>query len=221
MPRKAASTAPSTRRNPACAGFSPEGCGGRSGSLPIGRIAWLTTRNTSTGASERNGAPYMPMRRPALPQPQESPMKALLPRLALPAFLAMALLLAACQGMAPMQQKSLYERLGGKDAITAVVDDFVANVAADNRINKFFVKTNIPNLKRNLVDQICQATGGPCTYTGRDMKTAHKGMGVTDADFNALVEDLQKSLNKFKVPDKEQGELLSILGSLKPQIVGQ
>jgi len=148
-------------------------------------------------------------------------MKALLPRLALPMVLGMALLLAACQGMMPMQQKSLYERLGGKDAITAVVDDFVGNVAADNRINKFFARTNIPNLKRNLVDQICQATGGPCTYTGRDMRTAHKGMGITDADFNALVEDLQKSLNKFKVPEKEQGELLGILGPLKPQIVGQ
>jgi hemoglobin len=148
-------------------------------------------------------------------------MKALLPRLALPMVLGMALLLAACQGMMPMQQKSLYERLGGKDAITAVVDDFVGNVAADNRINKFFARTNIPNLKRNLVDQICQATGGPCTYTGRDIRTAHKGMGITDADFNALVEDLQKSLNKFKVPEKEQGELLGILGPLKPQIVGQ
>ena len=148
-------------------------------------------------------------------------MKALLPRLALPMVLGMALLLAACQGMMPMQQKSLYERLGGKDAITAVVDDFVGNVAADNRINKFFARTNIPNLKRNLVDQICQATGGPCTYTGRDMRTAHKGMGITDADFNALVEDLKKSLNKFNVPEKEQGELLGILGPLKPQIVGQ
>jgi len=122
-------------------------------------------------------------------------------------------------GMTP--QKSLYDRLGGREAITAVVDDFVANVAADNRINGFFAKTNIPRLKANLVDQICQATGGPCTYTGRDMKTAHKGMGITDANFNALVEDLQKSLNKFKVPEKEQGELLGILGSLKPQIVGQ
>jgi hemoglobin len=138
----------------------------------------------------------------------------------MPAVLGMALLLAACQTtMAP--QKSLYERLGGKDAITAVVDDFVANVAADKRINGYFAKTNIPNLKRNLVDQICSATGGPCTYTGRDMKTAHKGMGISDADFNALVEDLQKTLNKFKVPDKEQGELLGILGPLKPQIVGQ
>ena len=147
-------------------------------------------------------------------------MNALLRKLAMPGVLGMALLLAACQTMmAP--QKSLYERLGGKDAITAVVDDFVANVAADKRINGYFAKTNIPNLKRNLVDQICSATGGPCTYTGRDMRAAHKGMGISDADFNALVEDLQKTLNKFKVPDKEQGELLGILGPLKPQIVGQ
>src|SRR5262249_25307294 len=113
------------------------------------------------------------------------------------------------------------DRLGGKDAIAAVVDDFVGNVAADKRINGFFAKADVPRLKRNLVDQICQATGGPCTYTGREMKTAHKGMGITDPEFKALVEDLQKSLNKFKVPDKEQGELLGILGPLKPQIVGQ
>ncbi len=79
----------------------------------------------------------------------------------------------------------------------------------------------MPHLKAELVDQICAATGGPCTYTGKDMKTAHKGMGIADADFNALVEDLVKSLNKFNVPAKEQNELLGILGPLKPQIVGQ
>ena len=134
-----------------------------------------------------------------------------------------ALLLSACQSMdtSMAPKKSLYDRLGGLPAITAVVDDFVANVAADSRINGYFAKANIPNLKRNLVDQICQASGGPCTYTGKDMKTAHKGMGITDADFNALVEDLVKSLDKFKVPEKEKGELLTTLGSLKPQIVGQ
>ena len=148
-------------------------------------------------------------------------MNEMLRRLAFPLALAAALLLGACQQMGMTPQKSLYERLGGKEAITAVVDDFVANVAADNRINGFFAKANIPRLKANLVDQICQATGGPCTYTGKDMKTAHKGMGITDADFNALVEDLKKSLDKFKVPAKEQGELLGALGSLKPQIVGQ
>ena len=110
------------------------------------------------------------------------------------------------------------EELGCLDV---VVDDFVANVAADNRINAFFARTDIPRLKRLLVEQICSATGGPCTYTGRSMPEAHRGMHVTDAQFGALVEDLQKSLNKFNVPDKEQGDLLSILGSLRPQIVGQ
>ena len=116
---------------------------------------------------------------------------------------------------------SLYDRLGGQPAITAVVDDFVGNVAADKRINGFFAKADVPRLKRNLVDQICQGTGGPCVYTGKDMKTAHKGMGITDADFNALVEDLVKTLNKFNVPAKEQGELLGVLGPMKPQIVNQ
>src|SRR6202165_960 len=145
------------------------------------------------------------------------PMKALLRSLAIPAVLVATLLLGACQdmGMKPMQQKSLYDRLGGKDAITAVVDDFVGNVAADKRINGFFAKADVPRLKRNLVDQICQGTGGPCVYTGKDMKTAHKGMGITDADINALVEDLVKTLNKFNVPAREQGEFLGILGPLK------
>ncbi|HKW80234.1 MAG TPA: group 1 truncated hemoglobin [Casimicrobiaceae bacterium] len=143
-------------------------------------------------------------------------------KLTFPMLLGMALLLGACQdmGMMPMQHKSLYERLGGKDAIVAVVDDFVGNVAADNRINHFFAKTDIPRLKKNLVDQICQATGGPCVYTGRDMVTAHSGMGVSNADFDALVGDLVKTLDKFKVPEKEKGELLAILGPMRPQIVG-
>jgi hemoglobin len=147
----------------------------------------------------------------------------MLRKLALPLVLLAGLLLGACQdmGMKPAMDKSLYERLGGKGAITAVVDEMVANVAADKRINGYFAKADIARLKRNLVDQICQATGGPCTYTGKDMKTAHKGMGIADADFNALVEDLVKALNKFNVPAKEQGELLGILGPLKPQIVGQ
>jgi hemoglobin len=70
-----------------------------------------------------------------------------------------------------------------------------------------------------LADQICQATGGPCTYTGRPMRVVHTGMHITDADFNALVQDLVKSLNKFNVPQQEQQQLLAILGPLKPDIV--
>ena len=138
------------------------------------------------------------------------------------AAVAAAFIISACQSMQPMaQQKSLYDRLGGQPAIAAVVDDFVGNVAADNRINGFFARTDIARLKKNLVDQICQGSGGPCTYTGRDMMSAHKGMNITDAQFNALVEDLKKSLDKFKVGAKEQDELLGALAQLKPQIVGQ
>ena len=132
---------------------------------------------------------------------------------------------AGCQsmggGMAMESKKSLYDRLGGQPAIVAVVDDFVGNVAADNRINGFFARTDIPRLKRLLVEQICAGTGGPCTYTGRDMQTTHRGMKITDAQFNALVEDLVKSLDKFKVPAQEKGELLGVLGPMKPMIVGQ
>ena len=118
-----------------------------------------------------------------------------------------------------MADKSLYDRLGGKEAITAVVDDFVGRVAADKRINGFFVKANVPRLKMMLVDQICEATGGPCKYTGRDMKSAHKGMDITNADFDALVGDLVASLDKFKVGDREKQELLAALGPMRKDIV--
>jgi hemoglobin len=135
--------------------------------------------------------------------------------------LALVLALSACAQMEMKQPASLYDRLGGKPAITAVVDDFVGNVAADSRINGRFANANIPRLKQMLVDQICAASGGPCTYTGRDMVSAHRGMNIKDDEFGALVGDLVKSLDKFKVPEKEKGELLGALGGMKPQIVGQ
>jgi hemoglobin len=133
-----------------------------------------------------------------------------------------ALLYAGCSSGGDMTaQKPLYDRLGGKPAITAVVDDFVGNVAADTRINRRFAGTNIPRLKAMLVDQICEASGGPCKYTGRSMQAAHAGMKITDAEFGALVEDLVKSLDKFRVPAEEKKELLSALGGMKGEIVGQ
>jgi hemoglobin len=120
----------------------------------------------------------------------------------------------------PGGDKSLYDRLGGKDAITAVVDDFVNNCATDDRIKQRFANTDAKDLKAKLVDQICEATGGPCKYTGKDMKTAHTGMKITEDEFNALVEDLVKSLDKFKVGEKEKTELLTALGSMKGDVVG-
>ena len=120
---------------------------------------------------------------------------------------------------ATMADKPLYDRLGGKVAITAVVDDFVGRVAADSRINGKFANTDIPRLKMLLVEQICQASGGPCTYSGRSMKATHAGMGVSSSDFDALVGDLVATLNKFKVPEREKSELLGALGPMKGDIV--
>jgi hemoglobin len=121
-------------------------------------------------------------------------------------------------------EKSLYDRLGGKKAITAVVDEFVGRVAADKRINAFFSATasdakRLKKFKANLVDQICQASGGPCKYKGKDMKTAHMGMGISGADFDALVEDLVGALDKFKVGAHEKDQLLGALGPMKVDIV--
>ena len=139
--------------------------------------------------------------------------------------LAAAVLAAGCSSSMDsgktMAQASLYDRLGGKPAITAVIDDFVGNVAGDSRINRRFAGADIPKLKARLVDQVCEASGGPCKYTGRSMRDAHAGMNIADAEFGALVEDLVKSLDKFKVPAKEKGELLGALGGMKGDIVGR
>ena len=122
-------------------------------------------------------------------------------------------------GMKPAVPSSLYERLGKKEAITAVVDDFVGRVANDGRINGKFANANIPHLKAMLVEQICAASGGPCTYTGRDMKTTHIGMAITNEQFDALVGDLVATLNKFNVPEREKKELLGALGPMRNDVV--
>jgi hemoglobin len=118
-----------------------------------------------------------------------------------------------------MEHRSLYDRLGGKNAIVAVIDDFVARVAEDGRINGKFVRTDVPRLKAMLVEQVSAATGGPVKYTGRGMRETHDGMGVTAGEFDALVADLVATLNRFSVPATEQQELLGILGPLRADIV--
>jgi hemoglobin len=115
--------------------------------------------------------------------------------------------------------QTLYDRLGGGNAVVAVVDDFVARCAADSRINPKFARTDVARLKAMLVDQVTGATGGPGTYTGRGMRETHDGMGVTAGEFDALVADLVATLKQFNVPDAEQQELLGILGPLRSDIV--
>lgn len=139
-------------------------------------------------------------------------------------LVAVALIVISTAGLEAQAQKTLYQRLGERKAIVAVVDDFVANCAADARINKFFAATakdpaRLAAFKTNLVDQICEASGGPCKYKGKDMKTAHAGMGISNADFDALVEDLVKTLNTFKVAAADQKALLGVLGPMRGQIV--
>ena len=124
---------------------------------------------------------------------------------------------------AQAQDKSLYERLGGEKAITAVVDDFTGRAASDPKVNFLrdgkYAKMDVGKFKKHLVDMVASATGGPQKYTGRDMKTVHKGMKITNEEFDALAADLIATLDKFKVPEKEKGELLAIVGSTRGDIV--
>src|SRR5258705_2787147 len=129
------------------------------------------------------------------------------------------LTIASCATAQPAQGVTLYERLGGRAAITAVVDDAIVNVSADPRINQRFANLG-SELAKNLIDLICLRTGGPCKYTGANMATAHEGMFIRDDEFDALVEDMAKSLDESKVPAREKGEVLVIFRQMRHSIVG-
>ncbi len=125
----------------------------------------------------------------------------------------------------PTPTPSLYTRLGGDAAITAVTDQFIQNVLADPTIADNFAATGADPyrfalFRERLIDQLCDATGGPYTYKGANMYDAHDGMNITDAEFGALVTALVNSLNQFNVPQAEQNELLGILGPMQTDIVG-
>jgi hemoglobin len=114
----------------------------------------------------------------------------------------------------------LFDRLGGETGIKGVVKDFVENnVAKDDRIKAQFANADIPGLEKKLYEQICAASDGGCVYSGKDMKTAHANMKITEADFNALVEDLVKALDNAHVADADKKALLGVLGPMKPDIV--
>ena len=138
------------------------------------------------------------------------------------AAVVLGTLLVAVPAAVRAQEKSLYDRLGGYNAIAAVVDDFVKRLATDPSLGRFFVGHSTDSLKRirqHVVDQLCMATGGPCVYTGRDMKTAHAGLKITEADWDSSVKHLIATLDEFKVPAKEKGEVLAAISGLKKDIV--
>ena len=131
---------------------------------------------------------------------------------------------AMFRGEPPAPAPSTYKQLGGREGIATIMDDFVANVMADNRINERFKglqPAQVAKFKSNLADQICDATGGPCAYLGRDMKTVHAGMKISDAEWNATVEALVKALDKNNVSANAKASLLDALGPMKAEIVGQ
>jgi len=132
---------------------------------------------------------------------------------------------ATSKTTATAKPKSLYVRLGGKKGITAVVNDFVSRLNTDTRVSTFFAATTadptrLTTFKQHLVEQLCQASGGPCKYTGKDMKSAHAGMNITTENFNAVVEDLTAALDKYKVGSNEKNQLLGVLSPMKADIAG-
>jgi len=116
-------------------------------------------------------------------------------------------------------ESSLYERLGGAEAIAAVVRAFEARAANDDRINQKFARSDLDRLTKEFVDQLCHDTGGPCTYTGRDMTQTHTNMGVTTGEFDAFMDDLVAILDDFKVGKDDQDQLLTMLRTMQAEIV--
>ncbi len=138
--------------------------------------------------------------------------------------LSLAAPVYAAPPQATSTQPTLYKRLGGYDALAAVTDDFLGRLAADPQMGRFFKGLSTDSQKRvrqHVVDFLCVATGGPCVYTGRDMKTAHTGLNITEDDWNLSVKFLVATLDKFKVPEKEKSDVLGAVSSLKPDIVGR
>ena len=140
-------------------------------------------------------------------------------------LVALVALGSTAGAQAQKTEKSLYDRLGGAYPIAVVVDDFIDRLLVNDTLNanpaikEARDRVPAPGLKFHVTTMVCEATGGPCKYVGRDMKTAHARLNITQKEWDAMVADFRKTLNKFKVPVKEQEELIQIVGSTKKDIV--
>ncbi len=133
--------------------------------------------------------------------------------------IVLSITLGACATSTKQPEKSLYDRLGGKEAITAVVGHLWGVASKDDRINSYFANTKPEVFAPALIDFLCQGSGGPCEYKGQDMHAAHVGMQITGAAFDALAEDIVITLDHFKVPAKEKNEVMAMLGGMKPAVI--
>jgi hemoglobin len=142
------------------------------------------------------------------------------------ALAAVLLVLAGCAATpqhtaTPPAKDAFYRELGGTEGITKVVDAFFRRLNNDARINTLFRNVDHDDLRRLVIEQLCEATGGPCKYTGRSMEEAHSGLNLTNADFDAFVEDLRTGMNDVKVPYASQQKLIAMLAPMRPQVVGK
>ena len=139
---------------------------------------------------------------------------------------------AACEKAAPAPPAAsrssptatLYQRLGGYDALAAVTDDFLARMLGDPKMAAYFENVDEKGkkqIRQMIVDQLCAGTGGPCVYVGADMPTAHKDLHISDKAFDVAAQYLAETLDKFKVPEKEKGEVLAFVSSTRKDIVGK
>src|SRR5215475_2177797 len=121
-----------------------------------------------------------------------------------------------------MGEKTLYERLGGYDAIAAVASNLLPRLQADPQLARFWNhrgEDGVAREKQLLIDFLCSSAGGPLYYTGRDMKTSHKGMRISESDWSAFVGHVAATLEAFKVPQAERDEVIAFVQSTKPDIV--
>ena len=136
--------------------------------------------------------------------------------IALLCLVSATLLLAGC---ASAPKPSLYQQFGGQPGIEALVEELLVRILEDERINRGFAEVDILNLNDRLVEQLCVEVGGPCTYTGRSMAESHAGLGLGEADFNALVEDLVDAMQARGIPRTAQNQLLERLARMHGDIV--
>ena len=121
-----------------------------------------------------------------------------------------------------MTEKTLYERLGGYDAISAVVNDLLPRLMSDSRLGRFWENRGEDGINREkqlLIDFLCSSAGGPLLYTGRDNKTSHKGMGISESDWEKFIGHLNATLEKFELPQQERDDVLGFIESTKADIV--
>ena len=132
-------------------------------------------------------------------------------------LLGAALLSSMMAGVA--HAETLYEQMGGESKVRAVAEEFTNTILADERINFTFANTDLAKFKQLIFEQFCNLTGGPCKYTGRTMKESHEKLNVTNAQFNALAEDLYIAFDRVHVPYHLQNKLMVLLAPMQPDIV--